>query len=164
MLEHFPHDRARERRARISQAKLSFLAKLSRATAKAKDSLARTQRWFEMNFDARVRERLKDIKPGAFVYREVPIHPEGVNPKLASPVDGPFEVLENHWPTIVMDVNGRSVRVNINRLIRMKTPRQSHQGNGASTSVEAPPLSGGRETLPAVWQNKMFSPGIVGWV
>ena len=149
MLEHVPHEHARERRVRVSQAKQSFLAKLSGVMAKARDNLARTQRRYKKNIDVSICERLKDIRPGAFFYREVPVHPERVNPKLASPVDGPFEVLENHWPAIVFDVRGRSERVNANRLVRAPTPRQARRGNGGSTSVDAPSPSEESENLPA---------------
>ena len=128
MLEHVPHVSARERRARISRAKQEFLARLRDLVAKASQNLARTQQRYKRNFDSRIRERLRDIKPGAYVYREIPDHPEGVNPKLARQVDGPYLVLANRWPVIVIEVRGRPVTVNANRLVRAPTPRQSRQG------------------------------------
>ena len=145
MFEHVPGERTRGRRARVSQAKQDFLARLTEAIAKARKNLLRTQQRYKKNFDARVRSKLKDIRPGAFVYREIPMHPEGVNPKLASPVDGPYEVLENHWPTIVIEVRGKPVRVNANRLVRAPTPRRDRRDTGDSLQDHA---SSGEESVP----------------
>ena len=137
MLEHRPHEHARDRRARLSQAKLEFLHRLSDVMAKARTNLAKTQRRYKKNFDARIRARLKDLQPGSFVYREVPVHPEGVNPKLASPVDGPFRVIANDWPTIVIDDHGRAVRVNANRLVKAPTPIDNRLSESASLPEDA---------------------------
>ena len=125
MLEHRPNEYARERRARMAQAKQDFLNRLRDVMAKAKKNLAKTQQRYKRNFDARVRARLKDLQPGSYVYREIPEHPEGVNPKLASPVKAPFRVLRNDGPTIVIEENGHAVRVNANRLVRAPTPAES---------------------------------------
>ena len=95
MLEHNPNERARDRRARLSQAKQDFLHRLEEVVVKAKSNLAKTQQRYKRNFDARVRARLKNIEPGSYVYREVPVHAEGVNPKLASPVEGTYRVIAN---------------------------------------------------------------------
>ena len=137
MFEHVPGGRTRDRRARVSQAKQDFLARLTEAITKARKNLLRTQQRYKKNFDARVRAKLRDIRPGAFVYREIPMHPEGVNPKLASPVDGPFEVIENHWPTIIVNIRGKPVRVNANRLVRAPTPRRHLQEIGDSMPENA---------------------------
>ena len=137
MLDHVPGERPRARRARIAKAKEEFLLRLQEAIVKARSNLLRTQQRYKRNFDAKVRSKLKDIQPGAFVFREIPEHPEGVNPKLASPVDGPFEVLENHWPTIIIEVRGKPVRVNANRLTRAPTPRRNRRDNGYEQQPDA---------------------------
>ena len=145
MLEHVPHESARDRRARISYAKQEFLTKLRELVAKASQNLARTQARYKRNFDARIRQRLKDIQPGAFVYREIPVFPEGVNPKLAQPVDGPYRVISNRWPIIVIEVRGKPVTVNANRLVRAPSPQVDQQGSRESTpeGANSPPSTGG---------------------
>ena len=50
-----------------------------------------------------------------------------MSPKLASPVDGPYRVLDTDWPTVVFDVGGHPVHVNANRLVRAPTPRSSSE-------------------------------------
>ena len=127
LLEHEPGSHPSDRRTQVSQAKLAFLERLASAIVKARSNLERTQMRYKRNFDARIRQRLANLKPGDYVYREVPEHPQGVNPKLASPVDGPYRVLSIDWPTIVVDVGGRPVRVNANRLVRAPTPRSGSE-------------------------------------
>ena len=142
MLDHRPNERARDRRARLSQAKQEFLNRLGKLMTKARSSLAKTQQRYKRNFDARVRARMMDIEPGSYVYREIPVHPEGVNPKLASQVEGPFRVLENSWPTIVIDDNGRARRVNANRLVKAPTPNELSSGEQAIELGSAQPDTG----------------------
>ena len=127
LLEHQPGEHARDRRVRVTEAKQAFLDRLNAAVTKARSNLERTQQRYKRNFDARVRQRLMDLKPGDYVYREIPEFPLGVSPKLASPVDGPYRVLDTDWPTVVVDVGGHPVRVNANRLVRAPTPRSSSE-------------------------------------
>ena len=124
MREHFPQKILPKQSERISNAKKDFLQRFERLMQKARANLNRTQLRYKRNFDARVRARLRNLRAGSFVYREIAEHPAGVNPKLSSPVDGPFEVLSNEWPVIVINDNGRAVRVNANRLVRAPTPKR----------------------------------------
>ena len=139
MLEHKPNERARDRRARMSQAKQDFLHRLEETLMTARHNLAKTQQRYKRNFDARVRAKLKDIEPGSYVYREVPVHPEGVNPKLASPAEGPYRVIANKWPTIIIEDRGRAVRVNANRLVKAPMPLEAQSDTTESDSDTAPP-------------------------
>ena len=122
--EHLPQASPSTSSRRIASAKKEFLARFATLMAKARANLKRTQLRYKRNFDSRVREKLRNLKPGSYVYREIAEHPAGVNPKLVSQVDGPFEVLSNDWPTIVIDDHGSPVRVNANRLVRAPTPRR----------------------------------------
>ena len=140
MLDHKPNERARDRRARMSQAKLEFLLRLREVLTKARDNLTKTQQRYKKNFDARIRARLQNLQPGSYVYREVPEHPEGVNPKLASPVEGPYQVLANEWPTVVIDVRGHPVRVNANRLVKAPQPIEDRSENTQEDATNAQPL------------------------
>ena len=142
MLEHNPNERARDRRARMSIAKQEFLFRLGKLMSKARANLAKTQQRYKRNFDARVRARLMNLEPGSFVYREIPVHPEGVNPKLASQVEGPYRVIANEWPTIVIDDNGRALRVNANRLVKAPTPIESQSIEQAAELEDAHPTRG----------------------
>ena len=58
---------------------------------KARANLSCTQARYKRNFDARIRSKLRNLKPGGFVYREIEKHPAGVNPKLVSYVNGAFD-------------------------------------------------------------------------
>ena len=148
MLEHHSSERARDRRARMSQAKEEFLKRLGEVMAKARHNLEKTQLRYKRNFDARIRARLRNLHPGSFVYREIPVHPEGVNPKLASPVDGPHRVIANNWPTILIDDHGRAVRVNANRLTKAPTPPEYREDRQHGRSPPAPPTNARREQEP----------------
>ena len=139
MLDHRPTECARDRRARMSQAKQEFLYRLGKLMSKARGNLTKTQQRYKRNFDARVRARLRNLEPGSYVYREIPVHPEGVNPKLAQQVEGPYKVIENCWPTIIIDDNGRAVRVNANRLVQAPTPIELQSGEQVSEPESAPP-------------------------
>ena len=144
LVDHNPPRNPRERRRRFSDAKQKFLLRLREAILKARSNLARTQRRYKKDFDRRVRQRLRNLQVGDFVYREIPDHPVGVNPKLTSQVDGPFQVLDIEWPTIIIDVNGREVRVNANRLTQAwyrplpETPEPSEIVSDPETADEAP--------------------------
>ena len=157
MLEHNPNESARDRRARLSQAKQDFLHRLEEMMVKARNNLAKTQRRYKRNFDARIRARLKDIEPGSYVYREVPVQPEGVNPKLAFPVEGPYRVIANEWPTIIIDDRGRAIRVNANRLVKAPTPIEASPEPSGSQDEHAQPQRGS-ETLDAHPQEESGSP------
>ena len=90
--------------------------------SKARRNLERTQVRYKRNADGRMRQGLRDLAPGDHVYREIPEHPQGVSPQLASPVEGPYKVLSTDGPTIVIEVGGHPVHVNANRLVRAPTP------------------------------------------
>ena len=158
MLEHKSTERARDRRARMAQAKQDFLRRLESTLNTARKNLAKTQQRYKRNFDARVRARLKDIEPGSYVYREVPVHPEGVNPKLASPVDGPHRVIANEWPTIIIDDRGHSVRVNANRLVKAPVPPEAQPDESGIHPDHAQPQQGS-ETIDAHPREESDGPG-----
>ena len=139
LLEHEPVSHPKDRRVQVSQVKQDFLERLASAIDKARRNLERSQERYKRNFDARIRQRLANLKPGDYVYREIPEHPQGVNPKLASPVDGPYRVLNVDWPTIVVDVDGHPVRVNANRLVRAPTPRSGSTLTRLQASDNAAP-------------------------
>ena len=122
LLDHMPEESQRDRNARISVAKQAFLRQLASAMQKASRNLTQTQRRYKRNYDDRILPRLQDFREGDYVYREIPEHPVGVNPKLTSQVDGPFEVLRVQWPTVVINDGGRAIRVNANRLVRAPPP------------------------------------------
>ena len=122
--EHLPQKISATRRTQVSSAKLEFLKGFEVLMEKARASLRRTHGRYKRDFDAPIRTKLRNLKPGCFVYREIAEHPAGVNPKLAPQVDGPFGVLSNEWPVIVTDGGGRAVCVNANRLVRAPTPRR----------------------------------------
>ena len=143
LLEHRPVEYVGDRRIRVSQAKQAFLERLDHLVSKARRNLERTQARYKRNADARIRQRLGDLTPGDYVYREIPEHPQGVSPKLASPVEGPYKVLSTDGPTIVIEVRGHPVRVNANRLVRAPTPRRSGiQHRLSLPDVEAQPARG----------------------
>ena len=158
MLEHKSTERARDRRARMAQAKQDFLRRLESTLNTARKNLAKTQQRYKRNFDARVRARLKDIEPGSYVYREVPVHPEGVNPKLASPVDGPHRVIANEWPTIIIDDRGHSVQVNANRLVKAPVPLEAQPDESGIHPDHAQPQQGS-ETIDAHPREESDGPG-----
>ena len=154
--EHIPRESSPTRSERISSVKNQFLTRLEMLMQKARANLNRTQLRYKRNFDARIRRRLQNLKVGSFVYREIAEHPPGVNPKLTSQVEGPFEVLSNEWPVIVIDDNGRAVRINANRLVRAPTPRRagnpvtqdgSSGSQPANSNQESARLPGGRRSL-----------------
>ena len=143
LLEHRPVEYVSDRRIRVSQAKQAFLERLDHLMSKARRNLERTQVRYKRNADARMRQRLRDLAPGDYVYREIPEHPRGVSPKLASPVEGPYKVLSTEGPTIVIEVGGHPVRVNANRLVRAPTPRSRSLLQRLSLpDVEAQPTRG----------------------
>ena len=142
MLDHRINESARDRRARMSQAKQDFLHRLENALVKARSNLTKTQLRYKRNFDARIRARLKELEPGSYVYREVPVHPEGVNPKLASPVEGPYKVIANKWPTIIIGDRGRHIGVNANRLVKAPTPLEASPHTQEPSSDIVPVVDG----------------------
>ena len=100
MLKHEPVTHPWDRRIQISQAKQAFLERLTLGIDGARSNPERAQAHYKRKFNARIRQRLASLKPGDYVYREILEHPQGVSPKLASPVDGPYRVLGTDWPTI----------------------------------------------------------------
>jgi hypothetical protein len=57
-----------------------------------------------------VREKKKMIQADDWIYLRKKVHDANVNPKLDSPADGPFEVLEMDGHTLVIRQGGETVR------------------------------------------------------
>ena len=129
LLEHIPSDDPKDRRARTSAAKRAFLQQIAAGISKARGNLLQTQRRYKRNYDERILQRLRNLKPGDYVFREIPEHPIGVNPKLTSQVDGPYEVLRIDWPTVVINDGRRAVRVNANRLVHAPAPAPTSESS-----------------------------------
>ena len=83
LLDHTPRTDSTNQRVCVKSAKQAFLRMLAARMNKATTNLAETQRRYKRNYDDRIRSRLKCLQPGDFVFREIPEHPVGVNPKLA---------------------------------------------------------------------------------
>ena len=150
--DHFPRTILPTQAERISSAKKEFLERFEKLMQKARANLSCTQARYKRNFDARIRSKLRSLEQGGFVYREIEKHPPGVNPKLVSPVNGPFEVKANEWTVIVLNDRGREIRVNTNRLVRAPTPKRrgdprSWDGRRVSDSLSTPRMGAGRSLL-----------------
>ena len=143
--------------------------------AKAKNSLLKAQSYYKKAHDRKVRLRKTPIKEGSYVYREIPEHPIGINPKLASQVDGPFRVIRNDNETIVIEVKGKPIRVNSNRLTPAPIPSLTNDAETGSSvpttqmhpakispndKIDSTPGSHGTEPIPSHFnlQNATNSP------
>ena len=148
LLDHLPAENSRDQRSRTSAEKRAFLQQIAARISKARGNLAQTQRRYKRNYDDRILQRLKNLKPGDYVFREIPEHPIGVNPKLTSQTDGPFEVLRIDWPTVVIKDGGRAIRVNANRLVCAPIPVPSPVPSTANPAT-APPATHAPSADPA---------------
>ena len=90
----------------------------------ARASLNRKQVRYNRNSDSRIGSKLRNLKTGGLLSREIEEHPARVNPKLLSPEDGPFELISNELPVIVFNERGQEIRVDSNRLVRVPTPKR----------------------------------------
>lgn len=148
LIDHEPSRRPQERRRQLAETKEKFLLRLHDAIKKANLTLSQTQRRYKRDYDRRVRRRLANLRVGDYVYREIPEHPAGVNPKLASPVDGPFEILDIQWPTIIISKDGRPIRVNASRVTKAGTTPPPNPDAPAESPTEISPLPEDNEDQP----------------
>ena len=98
-----------DRKRHMAKAKAKFLLTLEGVFAKAKRKLAKAQAYCKKAHDRKVKPRKEPVKPGSYVFRHVPEHPAGVNPKLAQQSEGPCKVLRNDNETAVIDTRGNPI-------------------------------------------------------
>jgi transposase InsO family protein len=103
-------------------AKMRFLLRLRELCPLAQRRLEEAQARYKRNYDGSIREKNKTTRNGDWVYVRREVHDSNVNPKLDSPVDGPFQVVKTDGHTLVLQQGETQVRVSSDRITPAPAP------------------------------------------
>ena len=135
-----------------TSVKLEFLTKLRQLLPEARRELAAAQARYKRGYDSHVRLKNQSIEDGSFVYIRREVHDPGLNPKLDSPVDGPFEVVSNYGNTFLLRIADQLVRVSSDRVTpapRLNTGEMTPAAVPSDEDQAEPPASGPEDPVAA---------------
>jgi hypothetical protein len=99
-----------------ASAKIRFITRVKELVLLAQTRLAEAQAQYKRNFDRNIKEKIKTVLAGSWVYLRREVHEEGRNPKLDAKVDGPYQVMETDGRVFKHRIGDDDVPVSSDRI------------------------------------------------